>query len=202
MNYFGHATVASWTSAAPGTLLGAMLPDFQTMSGARVLRTPDADVATGIDNHHATDSKFHRLPVVTGLMRELDDILERLGCARGPRRAVAHIGVELLLDGVLVAETAYRAAYLAGLAHEAVIEWRDPGDGERFARLIARLREYGVPEDLKRPASITQRLARVLGHRPLLAPSPDDLRAIGTALVEYQPRVVVAAETVMRAMRA
>ena len=201
MNFFGHAAVASWTSTAPGTILGAMLPDFQTMSGVRVARTADADVAAGIDFHHATDAKFHRLPVVTGLMRELDAILERLGCARGPRRAVAHIGVELLLDGVLVAEPAYREAYLAGLAHEAVIEWRDPGDDERFAQLISRLRAYGVPDDLKRPTAIVQRLARALGHRPLLAPSASDLRAIETALVDYQSRVAVASETVMRAMR-
>jgi hypothetical protein len=201
VNFFGHAAVASWTAIAPGTILGAMLPDFQTMSGVRVARTADADVAAGIELHHATDAKFHRLPVVTGLMRELDAILERLGCARGPRRAVAHIGVELLLDGVLVTVSAYREAYLAGLAHEAAIEWRDAGDDERYAKLIARLRAYGVPDDLKRPTAIVQRLARVLGHRPLLAPSASDLRAIETALVDYQSRVAIASETVMRAMR-
>ena len=134
-------------------------------------------------------------------MRELDDLLLRLGCARGPRRAVAHIGVELLLDGVLVSDPAYRDAYTRGLAHDPEIAWRDDGDAARFAGLLERLRAYGPPDDLERPAAIVQRLARVLGPRPLIAPSPADLRAIATALAEYQPRVDVAAATVMRAMR-
>ncbi len=202
VNYFGHAAVASWRGATPGVVLGAMLPDFSTMSGARVDSTSDADVATGIELHHATDAAFHVLPAVTGLMRELDDALARRNCARGPRRAVAHIGIELLLDGVLLDEAPYREAYLAGIAYEPVIAWREPGDDQRMAKLLERLRAYGVPEDLKKPESIVFRLSRMLAHRPLLAPSPGDLTAIGAGLVELQPRVVVAAETVLRGLRA
>jgi hypothetical protein len=181
-----------------------MIPDFSTMSGARVASTTDAEVAAGIDLHHVTDAAFHTLPVVTGLMRELDHALARRDCARGPRRAVAHIGVELLLDGVLIDEPAYRDMYTCGLAHDVTtsIAWRDDGDDEKFAALIARLRAYGLPEDLRRPDAITHRLGRMLAHRPLLAPSPDDLRAIGAAIVELQPRIVVATDTVMRALRA
>src|SRR5262249_1209464 len=125
------------------------------------------------------------------------------GCARGPRRAVAHIGVELLLDGVLVSEPAYRDAYVAGLAHSPDgIAWREPGDPALFARLQDRLRAYGVPEDLERPAAITHRLSRMLSGRPLLAPNASDITAIRTALVEFKPRVEVAADTVLRALRA
>jgi hypothetical protein len=202
VNFFGHAAVASWRSSDPGFVLGSMIPDFSTMSGARVASTTDTGVAAGIELHHATDAAFHTLPVVTGLMRELDEALQRRDCARGPRRAAAHIGVELLLDGVLIDEPPYRDAYMNGLTHEAPIVWREAGDDARFAALLARLRSYGLPEDLKRPESITTRLGRMLGHRPLLAPSPDDLRAINAALVELQPRIVVATDTVMRALRA
>lgn len=146
---------------------------------------------------------FHRLPVVVALMRELDERLERAGCARGPRRAVAHIGVELLLDGVLVGDTAYRESYLAGLAHDAAgVRWRDPGDDARFAVLLARLRSYGVPDDLRRADDIAARLQRMLAHRPLLAPSASDLVAIRSSLAAHQPRVEVAADTVLRALRA
>ena len=120
MNYFGHAVVASWKTGHGGLPLGAMLPDFSTMCGARVVGSDDEDVATGITLHHATDSVFHQAAVVTGLMRELDHRLERGGCARGPRRAVAHIGVELLLDGVLVDVAEYRDAYILGLEYEAL----------------------------------------------------------------------------------
>lgn len=202
MNYFGHAAVASWRQGRGGLPLGAMLPDFCTMSGARVTGTSDPDVAAGIDLHHATDAVFHQLAPVTALMRELDKRLERGGCARGPRRGVAHIGVELLLDGVLLDVADYREAYILGLEYEAPLTYRDEGDDVRLGALMSRLREYGVPEDLRRPEAITQRLARMLAHRPLLAPSPQDLSVIAIAIVEHKPRVEIATDTVMRALRA
>jgi hypothetical protein len=61
---------------------------------------------------------------------------------------------------------------------------------------------FGVPDDLRDPVKITFRLGRMLGHRPLLAPSAEDLRVIGNALAAFESRVGIAAETVMRAMRA
>ena len=202
MNFFGHAAVASWFAESPGSVLGAMLPDFATMSGARLAEPTDVAVARGIDLHHKTDGAFHHLPPVLALMRELDDRLEALGCARGPRRAVAHIGVELLLDGVLVDDVGYRESYLGGLGHDASgVRWRHEGDDKRFAVLLERLRSYGVPDDLRKPESITQRLHRMLAHRPLLAPSSSDLAAIKTSLVAHKPRVEVAAETVLRGLR-
>ncbi len=203
MNYFGHAAVASWRREPPGFVLGAMLPDFSSMCGARLAPGGDAAIEAGIALHHATDAAFHALAPVTASMRELDGRLEHGGCAKGPRRAVAHIGVELLIDGVLVADEAYRAAYSAALdVDPAGIAWRNPGDRDRFAQLFARLRGHGPPDDLRRVDSIVMRLSRVLAHRPLLAPNAADLRAIHAALVDHQPRVTVAAETVMRGMRA
>ena len=202
MNFFGHAVVASWQTPAPGVVLGAMLPDFATMIRARLDAPTDPDVGAGIDHHHATDARFHGLPVVLGLMRELGERLERLGCARGPRRAVAHIGVELLLDGVLVGEAGNRAAYAAGLAHDAGgVRWRDEDGDARFATLMGRLRGYGAPEDLQRTHAITQRLQRMLAHRPLLAPSAADLGAIDKALADFKIRVEAAADGVLRALR-
>jgi hypothetical protein len=205
VNFFGHAVVATWSTPTSGCVLGAMLPDFATMSGTRLAADggSDVEIERGIALHHATDAAFHQLPPVLALMRELDAKLDAAGCARGPRRAVAHIGVELLLDGVLVAEPMYREHYLAGIAHDpSGIAWREESDAARFAVLIARLRAHGVPEDLQRPEAIAQRLHRMLSHRPLLAPSATDLAAIRACLVDYKPRVDVAAETVLRALRA
>jgi hypothetical protein len=203
VNYFGHAAVASWSETSPARTLGAMLPDFAGMCGAHLGEASDPEVAAGIALHHATDHVFHTLAPVEGLMRELDAHLDRLGCARGPRRAVAHVGIELLFDGMLVAEPAYRDAYLAAIATDpARVTWRDADGPMRFAMLIDRLRSYGVPDDLRDPAAITARLARILAPRPLLAPSPSDLHAIGKALALQQARVGVATETVLRGLRA
>ncbi len=202
VNYFGHAAVASWRQGRGGLPLGAMLPDFSTMCGARVSGSDDEDVAEGITLHHATDSAFHTAPVVTGLMRELDQRLERGGCARGPRRAVAHIGVELLLDGVLVENDEYRDAYTLGIEYDAPVSWRNEGDAERFAVLLERLRKFGVPDDLRKPEAIVYRMSRMLAGRPLLKPSSSDLAVITVALIEHKPRVQVAAEAVLRMVRA
>lgn len=201
MNYFGHALVASWRDASPAVVLGAMLPDFSSMCRAKLAAAQDAEVATGLALHHATDAAFHDLPAVTGLMRELDVRLAALGCARGPRRAVAHVGIELLLDGVLLDDAPARASYLAGVACATAIAWEGDG-GSRFAVLVERLRHHGVPEDLREPDAIAARLARVLAGRPLIEPSRDDLRAIRTALAGQLPRVQVAAATVLRGVRA
>lgn len=206
VNFFGHAAVATWSDLAAEDLgavvLGAMLPDFESMCGARVASTADQRVERGIALHHQTDAIFHRLPIVTGLMRELDALLEREACARGPRRAVAHIGMELLLDGALLDDDAYRAAYVQGLAHDAPLAWRAPDDDARFATLLARLRTRGVPEDLRSVDAVALRLQRILGPRPRLAPSLDDQRAIHRALTAFHPRVAIAAASVMRAMHA
>jgi len=186
-----------------GVALGAMLPDFATMSGARLAEAVDPTIARGIALHHATDAAFHDLPPVLALMRELDDRLEAGGCARGPRRAVAHIGIELLLDGVLVSEPTYRDAYVAALAYDpAGVSFRHDDDPPKFTALHTRLKGYGVPDDLQRPESIVHRLHRMLAHRPRLAPNASDLDTIKTSLVAQKPRVEVATDTVIRALRA
>ena len=203
VNFFGHAAVASAVDAVPAAVLGAMLPDFASMCRARLAEPADADVARGIAHHHAADAVFHALPAALVLMRELDERLARAGCARGPRRATSHVGTELLLDGALVGERAYRDAYTSALASEpsiAAVRWRDDDGPPRFTLLVARLRAHGAPDDLRDPAAITARLHRMLAHRPLLAPNAGDLVAIERALAEQQAKVVAAAGAIVRAV--
>jgi len=205
VNYFGHASVASWR-ATPGELgglaLGSMLPDFATMSGARVAGSTDEIIARGIELHHLTDRVFHHAPAVVGLMRDAEARLTARGCRRGPTRAAAHVGVELLLDGVLVDDPRHRSAYEAALAIDpAPITWRDDGDAARFAWLHDRLRQHGVPDDLRRPASVAARLFRMLAGRRLLAPTSEEQDTIARVLAELQPRVTVAAPTVLQQVR-
>ena len=200
VNFFGHAAVASWRSSAPGTVLGAMLPDFATMAGLRLPASSDPDVQAGIALHHATDAAFHTLPPVLALMRDLDARLEHLGCARGPRRAASHIGIELLLDGILVDDPTYRDAYTQGLAHEDATLTFANATTDRLHFLLARLRAHGVPYDLQNPDLITQRLGRMLAHRPLLAPSRADLAAIAQALRET--KIDLPAVNILNVLRA
>ena len=201
MNFFGHAAVASWHAAPPArgpTALGAMLPDFQAMTGARATAIADATVAAGVELHHKTDAVFHRLPAVTGLMRELFDALSRGGVSRGPARAASHAGMEMLLDGVLVDEPAHRDAYLEALAIDPVPVTFDAD----IAPLFARLRAHGVPYDLRRPDAVAARLLRMTADRPLLRATGDEPDRMRAALAAFRPRIEVAAATVVRALRA
>ena len=205
MNFFGHAVVSTWTPhAVPGGVaLGAMLPDFQSMCGARAAQIDDPAIADGVALHHRTDAAFHSLPAFTGLVRELEQRLAAAGVARGPMRAVGHVGIELLLDGALLDDDAARAAYLAALAYPIdAIQWRDPGDDARFAYLHSRLVAAGIPEDLARPESVAVRVLRMTAHRPLLRASASEAEAIRHELAAIAPRVRIAAETIVRSLRA
>jgi len=206
VNYFGHAAVASWRASPeelPGVALGAMLPDFAGMCGARIASTSDAAIQRGIDLHHDTDAVFHHAPAVLALFRDAEARLTALGCRRGPTRAAAHVGVELLLDGTLLDDDRHRAAYAVALAHDtATIAWREPGDPDRFAALLARIRPYGVPDDLRRPASVAERIFRALAGRKLLAPAASERPMIAGVLADLAPRVAVARDTILRQVEA
>lgn len=173
MNFFGHAAMAERFSKEPAFVLGAMLPDFSSMLRLRSPGSTHEGVARGIAFHHATDDAFHELAVFRQLCAEAMRFLAERGVARGTRRAVAHVGVELLLDVELAADGAAREAYLAGLRAArdpdivASLSW--PADQQgRLVRLAARLEERS---DGAKPttAVMVERLVRTLSDRPRLA---------------------------------
>jgi hypothetical protein len=207
VNFFGHAVVAGWYAGdgaqeRGGLALGAMLPDFASMIGARPPSSSDEVIAAGIDLHHRTDAAFHRLPAFTLLQRELDQHLTAAGCRRGPTRACAHIGVELLLDGILADEPAARATYLAGIAAPPRgVAWRDDGAGERFAVLQQRLVQHGAPTDLRDPEVAAHRLLRTIAHRPLLRADDRDAAIIRGGLAAFAARVAALAPAIAAGLR-
>jgi len=205
VNYFGHAAIASERRRGADFVLGAMLPDFAAM-----LRTVCPDAASeplraGLSFHHDTDAVFHDCPTfgalnLTGL-REL----RAGGVGRGPARAAAHLGTELLLDAVLADQDAYRRCYLAALEHARdaarELSWRDTRAAEGFLWLTARLHGRGVSLHEGDPERIAQRLARALEGRPRLEPNPTELAAITRWLDQQRPRVVRAAESLLTELR-
>jgi hypothetical protein len=204
MNFFGHAAVAAWLCGPDdgGAALGAMLPDFAGMVGARAPSARDARITAGIELHHRTDAAFHRLPGFVTLQRELDHRLGDAGCRRGPARATAHIGVELLLDGALSGDGDARVAYLAALEVDAELTWREDDDAERYAGLLARLRDHGVPDDLRRPEVAAARVLRAISFRPLLRADDRDAAIIRRELAAVAPRVAAMAPRIADDLRA
>ena len=228
MNFVGHCFVAAWrrgvaASTAPYAF-GAMLPDFTAMCGLRGAGVDHALTAEGQALHHETDRAFHHSQAFVALESETLRDLEGRGVRRGTAMAVAHVGVELLLDGWLLAADRDRGGavgshYLRALdAGEGLVEHLRltplrrrggaprSGEGastepERLRGLIGRLRSYGLDghEDLD---AIAMRLERALAHRPRLCIEPIDAPKIREALPHCQAKVHQRADRWMQSLRA
>ena len=175
MNYLGHAAVATWRTDDRAFVLGAMLPDFATMIGARPPGTTHAGIEAGLRFHYRTDEVFHRSAGFLELTRSAFAWLLARGVGRGRARAVAHVGVELLLDTCLARDEPVRRAYLAaieGSARGALgqhVSWTSGRDHAGFDALRERLLQRGLAAAEPDATVVAQRLRRTLHARPLLA---------------------------------
>lgn len=192
MNFIGHAAVAIWTRADPGYVLGSMLPDFAGMAGVRMASPLSSGVtpalAAGVALHHRTDEVFHAAPAFVALQQSTLDTLSAQGVPRGSARAVGHIGVELLIDGELLADRALAEAYLHAIEAEVAMEGVFPTDEarQRYALLRTRLRQHGVPYDYRDPDAVLRRLHYILASRPRLAIAPEFAPHVRQLLPELQ----------------
>jgi hypothetical protein len=204
VNFFGHASVATWSrDASPEYVFGAMLPDFVAITGARSTAPCDAEIARGVALHHATDAVFHGAPTFVALMGEARARLGDAGLSGGASRAAAHLGIELLLDGTLVGAEAHARAYEQALAalREAHLRFDDPSHGPRYWAFHARLRGYGVPHGYIEPAFVAARIRDALAGRPRLALGDVGVDEVTRVLAALQPEITRRAETLLDEVR-
>jgi hypothetical protein len=201
VNFVSHAAVASWYDTSPLFVLGAMLPDFLGMLGMRAVPVSE-ELVRGVAFHHASDAAFHEAPQFIKLTHEARRALTAAGCSKGPARAVAHIGVELLLDPVLLDESGARDAYTKAIERAAAV--RDeiaflPGDAARFFDFCRLLSQRDLPrrDDLE---SVVVRIRRALAGRPRLALDEAGVVAVRNWVVAAQPSVVGCTSDVIRHM--
>lgn len=198
MNFFSHAAVAGRFSTRPAFFLGAMLPDFCSMLSLRTPELNDSSLAAGVHFHHVTDHAFHELARFREFCREAARALDDRGVARGTARAVAHVGVELFLDGVFAENDADRAAYLAGLEAgrnadgNGGMRWTETDGAARLLQLTTTLAERGVVAKVSDHA-LLERLERALARRPRLAIAPGDRQRVADWVELARPRVVASA---------
>ncbi len=197
MNFFSHAAVARRFSAEPEFVLGAMLPDFASMLGARLPPVSHPTLERGVDFHHLTDRIFHDLTSFQALTREAHGALRLRGVERGPARAVAHVGIEILLDMTLGQSAPAQAAYLsgleAGLRPELVqsVAW-SAAERERLVDLLQTLVQRGVVLDTSSPV-VVERIRRTLARRPRLALGEGDPDRVLDWVEGTRDRVVASA---------
>jgi hypothetical protein len=204
VNFFGHASVATWSGdASPEYVFGAMLPDFVAITGARSTAPCDAEIARGVALHHATDAVFHAAPTFVALMGEARARLGDAGLGGGASRAAAHLGIELLLDGTLVGAEPHARAYEQALAtlREAHLRFDDPAHGPRYWAFHARLRGYGVPHGYVDPAFVAARIRDALAGRPRLALGDVSVDDLARVLATLRPEITRRAETLLDEVR-
>lgn len=204
VNFFGHATVATWSATpTPTFVLGAMLPDFATLSGARSLAAGEPTVARGVALHYRTDDAFHGAPTFVALMIEARTRFAQAGLRNGPSRAAAHLGIELLLDGTLVHEALPGRAFLGAIAalREEHVVFGAADDAARFWRFHGRVRDYGIPYGYVDPDFVAARIAGALANRPRLALGGSQEVDVARVLRAMQPLIVRRATTLLSEVR-
>lgn len=193
MNFYGHAVIAANYRAEPNFVLGSMLPDFAGMAGVPLRGLQAPSLADGIRFHHTCDRIFHAHPVFTRACAEGSARLTATGLARGPARAVAHVGFEMLLDGVLGADPGPRRAYRDALDGAPVnLAGTDPAAWSRTRDLCGRLSAAPVPEAYTATDFVADRLRIILARRPRLALTDADLPAVRSFCADTRTLVLAA----------
>ncbi len=208
MNFFGHCVVSGWYRENASYALGSMLPDFATMSGTRLGEVNEPDVAAGVALHLRTDDVFHSAPQFLTLCGESRVALEAAEVGWGTARAVAHVGSELLLDGVLLERHSAdpylaaieRAQHLREHAHDETRAWfRDEGRG--FEGLLGKLGAAGPPHAYRSPERVAEFLERALSRRKRLCFQPGDRERVSAVMETLLPRVAELATALMTHLR-
>ncbi len=195
MNFLSHAWLAHTDDPSPRFVLGAMLPDFASMCGARLHGSDDAAVHRGLAHHQAVDERFHVAPEFTALCRQVSVSLRDAGVGRGPAMAVAHVGVEILIDATLLGDV--DSAYLAAISTEPALTWSD--DGAAWRSLRGRLRDHGVPSLYRDDERVAELMMRILDSRPRLRLEAEHAPAVAECLAAIRPQVEAAAPILLRA---
>jgi acyl carrier protein phosphodiesterase len=200
MNYFGHAAVAArWRGNLPSFVLGAMLPDLVKLGSGVPHRSPDPLIQEGVAFHIRTDTLFHDHPLfqqwhVASLarMRESD-------VGKGPARAAAHIGIEMLLDDALAESRDARTSYIDALRYgteltpELELERSSPSTAAELREVCRTLLTFSGRIASADEERLRLRMERTLSRRPRIAASQQELSTIVKILTEYRVEVSSAA---------
>jgi hypothetical protein len=149
----------------------------------------DPDVRDGARFHVVVDALFHQTPTFIHLNRIALRRLRELGVSRGPARACAHIGVEMLIDAQLVKDQQLLCGYIEGLdaarVDHPIFAPIDEATSRQLERLCAHLSNQGAGVHTTTSERFRARLRHTLQGRPRLAPTPRELEIISNYLCTF-----------------
>jgi hypothetical protein len=208
VNLVGHVAVALEPDAPPPStdfLVGCMLPDLAAIARVRVTR-PTGELGAGVAFHHSCDEVFHESDWFRRTNRTLRDALLAAGVDSGPARACSHAGVEMLLDGRLVADDSVdaqaRVALDAVSAGAPELGALAPDDARDV--WLERLQMIGSSLDPGRYRDarfVAERLHRMtMGRRRIELPA-EHVDTVTATLRAFQPEIAGAAPQVVAQVR-
>lgn len=178
-------------------LLGSALPDIASMGRVRLQRPlVNSTLDLGVQNHHYADSAFHQSAWFVQRNAALHDKLEGAGLKRGPARACAHVGIELLLDGALLATIPHLSVAVQGCLQRAGDQSLDlqasvkPDRADHWQTHLDRTAKWLLPNDYHRPSAVAHRLHRIVANRPRLAFPSDQIISVEDVLARSQEELI------------
>ena len=178
-----------------------MLPDLSAMLGFRIPPSSDLLVTAGVALHHRTDAVFHETRAFVELSRWARVELSASGMSRGPARALAHIGTEILLDEQLGQDPPTEGAYLDALRTAAsAAEGQNSIETSRIRNLAQRLVERGIARSLE-PELVARRLRHALESHPRLRFGETEEPIVTRWVVNARPRVAARTDELLVELR-
>ncbi|HEX5101820.1 MAG TPA: hypothetical protein VFV94_20060, partial [Polyangiaceae bacterium] len=137
---------------------------------------------------------FHELSAFRSFVSEATAWLDAEGVRRGTSRAVAHVGVELLLDAALADGDAACTFYLAALGVARAPELLEraeflPHERTSLSGLASTLEARGVSR-APDTTLVVGRLERALSVRPRLRIEPSDVARVSAWVELFRDRVL------------
>jgi hypothetical protein len=136
------------------------------------------------------------------LSRHARQVLTARGLGRGPARALAHIGTEILLDESLGRDLPTESAYVAALGAESIgaLDLGAATEAARLRNLAQRLEERGVARALG-PELVARRLRHALEPHPKLLFSAAEEPTVAEWVIDARPLVAARADELMTELR-
>ncbi len=182
-----------------------MLPDLAAIARVRVSR-PEGELGAGVAFHHACDGAFHESAWFRATNRALRDALVDAGVDSGPARACSHAGVEMLLDGRLVAdeEVDTHARVVLDAVHTGAHALAPLAPTDARDAWVARLQMIGSSLDPARYRDarfVAERLQRMTSGRRRIELRGDQVDTVTGALRDFQSGISDAALDVVAQVR-
>lgn len=196
--------VAHRVADAPSTalLLGAAAPDLARMARVPVATTGSAHHLAGVAAHHRTDAVFHELAWFRDHNRRLVGDLADRGLRRGPARGAAHVLIELLLDGALLADRGHAATFarpweaMSAPDHDAVAVV-GPGHHDQWVDFLGQLTSRLDPSAYGDPTYAADRTTNTLARRPRLAMTDAEAEVLRHVAADLRPTIAAEADLVL-----